>query len=96
MVLEFSIGNRSPAVLIAQPGQFDLGPYTVRLSVRPDNPYWIQYLVFRAGLLIGRHFSKPDLDCCRWLEQQRLRAVYAERSPPRRFHPMRCNYPKRA
>lgn len=75
---------------------FELGPYTVRIAVRPDNPLWPQYLVFLAGVLIGRHFSRPDRGCCDWLAAQRAagRTVYANPSAKPKTHPMR-NYPQR-
>lgn len=80
-------------MLIAETGVFYIGPFTVRIALRIDNPYWPRYLVFRGDLLLGPHFSRPDEDCCRWLEFQhvRKRTVYAEPTQRRR-HPMRL-YP---
>src|SRR5579864_987351 len=46
-----------------------IGPYTVRASIRIDNPAFPAYLVYRNDRLIGRSFSMPDLDCCQWLER---------------------------
>lgn len=54
---------------------FDLGPFTVRIGLRPDNPAFPVYLVFRGERLIGKHFSRPSESDCRWLE--RNNGVYA-------------------
>lgn len=57
---------------------FEVGPYTVRCSVRPDNPAWPQYIVMLRGKIIGKQFSRPSLEDCRWLE--RHEGVYATES----------------
>lgn len=56
--------------------------FTVRVGLRPDNPAFPVYLVFIGTNLIGKSFSLPDLECCRWLERQHAadRVVYAESS----------------
>lgn len=48
---------------------FEIGPYTVRIGLRHDNPAWPLYLVFRREKLIGKHFSRPGLSDCEWLER---------------------------
>ena len=48
---------------------FQLGRYTVRCSLRPDNPAFARYLIYRNNLLVGRQFSRPSLEDCRWLEK---------------------------
>ena len=59
------------------------GPYTIRQQPRNDNPYWPCFLVFKDDVLIGKSFSRPDLGCCQWLEQQEEgRTVYAYNSAP--------------
>ena len=50
---------------------FELGPYTVRILMRADNPHWPIYLVSRGQLQIGRQFSRPCEDDCRALERER-------------------------
>lgn len=57
-----------------------LGPYVVREGLRPDNPAFPVYLIFKGDELIGKSFSMPDEGCCRWIEQQAEyeRTVYAE------------------
>lgn len=50
---------------------FDLGPYTVRLGLRPDNPAFPAYLVFRGDRLIGRQFSCPSESDCQRIERER-------------------------
>lgn len=69
-------------MIIADTGQFELGPYTIYQRVRPDNPAWPAYLVFRGDKLIGRNFSKPDLGCCEWLERRETLEPYAEAMYP--------------
>lgn len=54
-----------------------LGPYTIREGLRPDNPAFPCYLVFRGAKLIGRQFSMPSLTDCEWLEANR-EGRYAE------------------
>jgi len=61
----------------------NLGPYTVRCLVRPDNPAWPQYAVFLGEVKIGACFSIPDLGACQWLEaQQREQTLYAYSAAP--------------
>ena len=48
---------------------FTLGRYTVRCALRPDNPAFAKYLIFRNNLLVGRQFSRPSLSDCAWLER---------------------------
>lgn len=48
---------------------FTLGKYTVRIGLRQDNPAFPVYLVFRGDRLIGKHFSRPGLSDCEWLER---------------------------
>lgn len=58
-----------------------LDKFTVRAGLRPDNPAFPVYLVFIGERLIGKSFSLPDLECCRWLERQITdRLVYAASS----------------
>lgn len=54
--------------MIAETLSIQVGRYTVQKRPRPDNPAWAVYIVFRGGRLIGKSFSLPNLDCCRWLE----------------------------
>lgn len=60
---------------------FTLGPYTVRIGLRRDNPAFPVYLVFKGDELVGRQFSRPCESDCRWLEHQR--GVYATASSTR-------------
>lgn len=55
-----------------------MGPYTVRIGLRRDNPAFPVYLVYLGERFIGRSFSMPDQGCCRWLEHQ----IYAGTSAP--------------
>lgn len=59
-------------------GSFTLGKYTVRLGLRPDNPAFPVYLIFKGETLIGRQFSRPVETDCQWLERER--GVYATES----------------
>lgn len=54
--------------MIAETRSFAVGPFTVQQKPRLDNPFWPQYLVFRAGRLVGKQFSVPDEEACHWLE----------------------------
>jgi hypothetical protein len=66
---------------IADTSIFQLGSFTVQQRPRPDNAGWPVYIVFLGDRLIGKSFSRPDLDCCLWLERQRRdELVYAEQS----------------
>lgn len=72
------------SAVIAETCSFALGRYTVWQRPRPDNPAWAVFVVYVGTKLIGKSFSRPDLECCRWLE--RSNGCYAEQSaPPRRY-----------
>lgn len=73
-------------MIIAATSTFPLGPFTVHVRPRFDSPAWAVYIILRGQRLIGKQFSRPNLDDCRWLEQQsRLeRLQYASR-PCHRF-----------
>lgn len=58
---------------------WQLGPYTVRIGLRPDNPAFPVYLVFRGDHLIGKNFSRPSRTDCEWLERTNGE-VYAKQS----------------
>ena len=57
---------------------FALGPYTVRIALRTDNPAFATYNVFRKGRFIGKQFSRPSGEDCAHLE--RWGNVYATQS----------------
>jgi hypothetical protein len=57
------------AEMIAEERSWNIGPYFVRQTVRPDNPYWPCYIVFRGQKLIGKQFSRPNESDCQWLEK---------------------------
>lgn len=70
-------------MIIAQTSTFVLGDFTVQERPRFDNPAFAVYIVLRAGCFIGKSFSRPDLDCCKWLARQKSEElVYAECSAP--------------
>lgn len=48
---------------------FQLGKFTVRIALRPDNPAFAKFVVFRGDRLIGTQFSRPNESDCKWLEQ---------------------------
>ncbi len=48
---------------------FQLGPYTVRIALRDDNPAFPRFMVFRGEKHVGNSFSRPAEGCCQWLEQ---------------------------
>lgn len=45
-----------------------LGPYTLRIGIRIDNPAFPSYLVYRGTTFIGKQFSMPSQSDCEWLE----------------------------
>ena len=49
---------------------FVLGPFLIRIGLRPDNPAFPVYRVFRGGHFIGKQFSRPCESDCRWLERE--------------------------
>lgn len=58
-----------------------LGQFTVRIGLRPDNPAFPVYLIYKGEKFIGKSFSMPDEGCCAWLERQEAnRIIYAEQS----------------
>lgn len=58
---------------------FELGKFTVRIGLRRDNPAFPVYLVFHGDRLVGKHFSRPGLSDCQWLERTNGE-VYATKS----------------
>lgn len=66
--------------MIAEERSWNLGPYFVRQTVRPDNPYWPCYIVFRGEKLVGKQFSRPNEADCEWLEKWAVDR-YAEPAP---------------
>lgn len=76
-------------MIIAATSSFTLGPFTVQVRPRFDSPAWAVYIVLRGRRLIGKQFSRPSLDDCRWLEShaREERVVYADSSFRRRAHP---------
>lgn len=68
-------------MIIAPTCSFSVGTYTVWQRPRMDNPAFAQYLVFLGEKLIGKTFSVPDVDACRWL-QQHPDGHYAKDSKP--------------
>lgn len=82
-------------ILIAEQRVWKLGPYVVRQTIRPDNPYWPAYLIFRRDKLVGRQFSNPSESDCQWLEY--LNGVYATKShAPQKFTTFRGGRPTNA
>lgn len=55
---------------------FILGQFTVLIRLRPDNPAFACFVVFKGERLIGKQFSRPNEDDARWLE----RGEYADKS----------------
>ena len=48
---------------------FDLGIYTVRITLRHDNPHWPRYVIFIGNKVVGCQFSVPTLSDCQWLHR---------------------------
>jgi len=58
----------------------ELGPYTIRCWIRPDNPAFPSFLIFRRGKLVGKQLSMPCLTDCQWHEQRQGEYAKAEES----------------
>lgn len=65
-----------------------VGKYVVRVGLRPDNPAFPQFLVYRGDKFIGKQFSVPCESDCDWLARQAdaHSPQYAPRSKPARKH----------
>ncbi len=75
---------------IADTREWAIGRFTVQQRPRPDNPACLVYIVFIGANLIGKSFSRPNLDCCESLLHQTpcARHVYArpeDSAPLRRY-----------
>jgi hypothetical protein len=64
-------------MLIAETRSFPVGRFTVWQKPRFDSPAWPQYIIYLAGRLIGKSFSRPDEQCCERLEKYGPEAVSA-------------------
>jgi hypothetical protein len=53
-----------------------LGPYTVAMRERP--PSWPQYIITRAGKVVGHSASRPNLEQCRDIERFAVAGRYAD------------------
>ena len=53
-----------------------LGPYTVALRERP--PSWPEYIITRAGKVVGHSASRPNLEQCRDIERFAVAGRYAD------------------
>ena len=63
-----------------------MGAFTVRVCLRPDNPAFPIYAVYRGELFVGKSFSMPDEGCCRWLEAQEANRIrYAAEAAQQKF-----------
>lgn len=62
-------------MIVCETRTFTIGKYTIQQRPRFDNPSWAAYTIFVGDKVIGKSFSIPDLDCCRWLEVNK--GVYA-------------------
>lgn len=63
------------------PGEtIELGPYTVRVGIRIDNPAWPAFLIFKGAVLIAKQFSMPCESDCSWHEARRGQYAKAEES----------------
>lgn len=74
-------------MLIAETFTFTLGRYTVQQRPRFDSPAWAVYIIFRGAKLIGKSFSRPDLDCCKWLERNREPDIPCYADPGAKLRP---------
>lgn len=60
---------------------YQLGRFTIRVGLRPDNPAFPRFLVFLGDDLVGKQFSRPCVTDCEWLlRSQRSESQYAEPS----------------
>ena len=64
-------------MVIAETRSFPVGRFTVWQKPRFDNPAFAQYVIYLAGKLIGKSFSRPDAECCERMEKYGPEAVAA-------------------
>lgn len=76
-------------MLIVESCSWRLGVFTVYQRPRFSAPAWPQYLVYIGPKLIGKQFSRPSLDDCRWLEIHAREECVVYASAARRIHPYR-------
>ena len=56
--------------MIADTVSFELGCYTIWQRPRFDNPAWSVFMIYLGDKLIGKSFSRPDLDGCQRIERE--------------------------
>lgn len=78
-------------MIIAETFEFRLGQYTVSVRPRPDNPGWPVYVVFIGERFVGKSFSRPDEECCRFLERFAGRYAEPSKRKRRRFNSDSCS-----
>jgi len=54
---------------VVETKEWTCGKYIVKQRPRIDNPSFAVFLVFKEEKLIGKQFSVPDVEECRWLEK---------------------------
>lgn len=84
-----------------------LGPFTVRCAMRPDNTAFPVYLIFRGEKFIAKQFSCPSESDCAWhysnrgtyaipSESAKFVFSYSEQNKVRRGRPSNAERERRA
>jgi hypothetical protein len=70
-----------------------LGAFTVRCTIRFDNPAFPKYLIFKGDALVGIQFSVPCEADCRWHEVRK--GQYAKQAESKKDPRWQLSIPKR-
>jgi hypothetical protein len=70
-----------------------LGVFTIRCTIRFDNPAFPKYLIFNGDNLVGIQFSAPCESDCRWHEHRK--GQYAKEEETKKDPRWQLSIPKR-
>lgn len=76
--------------------EWKCGRYTVRATLRLDNPAFARYVIVRGEKIIGTSFSVPDRDWCEAIERLAKWGRYVENSAPPKSYSYRLKDKARA
>src|SRR3990167_3708695 len=62
--------------------EWKCGRYTVRATLRLDNPTFARYVIVRGEKIVGTSFSVPDRAWCEAIERLTKWGSYVEKSAP--------------
>jgi hypothetical protein len=67
-------------MIIAGQSFWKCGKYSIRQTLRIDNPAFARYLIMRGGKIVGASFSVPDEGWCEFVERFTNLNRYVEKS----------------